>query len=74
MLEWRRPIRLRFNGNNEVQVVLSWKAKSGYSIVMEKYFDEWPDSQKELFEAWTLKQDNLRLLDQETTWTPDEDE
>jgi hypothetical protein len=76
---WKRPIRLRFKGNNEVQVTLYWTEENGYSCVIEKYFDEWSDDAKEDFRQWLQEQTNLQVI-HELTYFPafdykeDEDE
>lgn len=66
---WKRPIRLRFKGN-EAQVSLYWNNKDGYSAIIEQFFDGWAQEEQVEFIRWTGEQKNLNLLNEETEWAP----
>jgi hypothetical protein len=75
VLAWKRPIRLRFKGN-EAQVSLYWNNKDGYSAIIEQFFNGWTQEEQVEFIRWTGEQENLTLLNKETEWTqaPEEEE
>jgi hypothetical protein len=66
---WKRPIALRFKGNN-AKVSLYWNNKDGYSAIIEQFFDGWTQEEQVEFIRWTGEQENLTLLNEETEWTP----
>lgn len=69
VLAWKRPIRLRFKGNNEVQISLYWDEQDGYSAIVIKFFDEWSDDKQTEFNKWLMEQKNLHALDELTAFT-----
>jgi hypothetical protein len=64
---WKRPIRLRFKGN-EAQVSLYWDEQDGYSAIVKKFFDGWSEDEQAEFLRWTRDQENLAILDDLTAW------
>jgi hypothetical protein len=67
-LAWKRPIRLRFKGNNEAQVSLYWDEQDGYSAIVKTFFEGWSEDEQAEFLRWTRDQENLGILDDLTAW------
>ena len=71
---WKRPIRLRFKGN-EAQVTLFWVEQDGYSAIVKKFFEGWSEDEQAEFLQWLSNQENLAILDDLTAWeAPDAEE
>ena len=68
VLAWKRPIRLRFKGNNETQVSLYWDEQDGYSVIVKQFFEGWSEDKQAEFLLWVQDQENLGLLDDLTAW------
>jgi hypothetical protein len=64
---WKRPIRLRFKGN-EAQVNLYWDEQDGYSAIVKKFFEGWSADEQAEFLRWTRDQESLGLLEDLTAW------
>ena len=64
---WKRPIRLRFKGN-EAQVSLYWDEQGGYSAIVKKFFEGWSEDEQAEFLQWLRVQENLAILDDLTAW------
>jgi len=70
ILAWKRPIRLRFKGNNEAQVSLYWDEQDGYSAIVKQFFEGWSEDKQSEFLRWVQDQENLGTLDDLTAWKP----
>jgi hypothetical protein len=68
VLAWKRPIRLRFKGNNEADVSLLWDKQRGYSAIVDHFYEGWSEYKKQEFLLWLEDQANLRILDDLTSW------
>jgi hypothetical protein len=64
---WKRPIRLRFKGN-EAQVNLYWDEQDGYSAIVKTFFEGWSEDEQAEFLHWTRDQEKLKILDDLTAW------
>jgi len=64
---WKRPIGLRFKGNN-ANVNLYWDEQDGYSAIVKKFFEGWSADEQAEFLRWTRDQENLGILDDLTAW------
>ena len=67
VLAWKRPIRLRFKGN-ETQVTLYWDEQDGYSAIVKTFFEGWSEDEQAEFVRWAQDQENLGILDDLTAW------
>jgi hypothetical protein len=68
VLAWKRPIRLRFKGNNEADVSLLWNKQRGYSAIVDHFYEGWSEDKQAEFLLWLQDQANLRILDDLTSW------
>jgi len=68
VLAWKRPIRLRFKGNNEADVSLHSDKQRGYSAIVDRFYEGWSEGKKQEFLLWLESQENLRILDELTAW------
>jgi hypothetical protein len=73
VLAWKRPIALRFKGN-DAKITLYWNLKDGYSAIIERFFDGWTLEEQTEFILWTQEQENLDLLNEETGGSPGAEE
>jgi hypothetical protein len=64
---WKRPIGLRFKGNN-ADVSLYWDEQDGYSAIVKKIYEGWSEDEKAEFQEWLLDSENLAILDDLTAW------